>query len=115
MKTTKQMFMAIPVILFLLSTAQPVIGEERKSQSLSDDNPFDSPSVQSLLKLPSWVKRELSGEHKTKSTKKPSRHFITGRDILKLNSDQIREYTRQGSWSPLKTKPGEENFHLFTF
>ncbi len=111
MKTTKHMFMAIPVILFLLSMVQPVVGEERNS--LSDDNPFDSPSVQSLLKLPSWIKGELSGQHKTESTKKTSRH--TGRDLLRLNSEQIREYARPGSWAPLQTKPGEENFHLFTF
>lgn len=111
MKTIKHMFMAIPVILFLLSTAQPVIGEERKS--FSNDNPFDSPSVQSLLKLPSWIKRELSGQHKTESTKKPSRH--TGGDLLRLHSEKIREYARQGSWAPLETKQGEENFHLFTF
>ncbi|WP_447968896.1 hypothetical protein [Nitrospira sp. M1] len=112
MKTTKHIFMAIPAILFLLSMAQPAVGEERKS--LSDDNPFDSPSVQSLLKLPSWVKRELSGQHKTESTKKSSRHF-TGGGILKLNSDRIREYSRHGSWAPLESKPGEESFHLFTF
>ncbi|GJL66588.1 MAG: hypothetical protein NPIRA05_15590 [Nitrospirales bacterium] len=112
MKTTKQLSMAIPIILFLLSTVQAAVGAERKS--LSDDYPFDSPSVQSLLKLPSWVKRELLGQHKTEATKKPSRHF-TGGDILRLNRDRIREYSRHGSWAPLETKPGEESFHLFTF
>ena len=112
MKTTKQKFMVIPVILILLSTVQPVIGEERKN--LSDDHPSDSPSDQSFRQVPPWIKRELAGLHKMESTPNPPR-YVMGRDVLRLNSDPSREYARQGSWAPLVAKPGEESFHLFTF
>ena len=112
MKVAKLALIAIPVFLFLVSGVQPVAAQEWKS--LSNDNSFGPPSVQSLLKLPSWMKREMSGENKVELTRVPPQHF-TGKDMLRLNNEQRREYAREGSWAPLETKPGEESFHLFTF
>ena len=112
MKAAKTSLIAIPVFLFFFSAVQPAVAQEWKT--LTNKNSYGPPSVQSLLKLPSWVKREMSGENKMELTKVPPQHF-TGKDILRLNNDQRREYAREGSWAPLETKPGEESFHLFTF
>ena len=112
MMKTRRLFLATPVLLFMLILVQPVAAQEWKS--LSDENGLGSPSIQSLFKLPDWVKREASGLNQPKVTKEPPPHY-TGRDILRLDNDRRHEYAREGSWAPLETKPGEENFQLFTF
>ena len=112
MKVAKQAFLTIPVFLFVIGMVQPVAAQEWKN--LSSNNSYGPASVQSLLNLPSWVKREVSGQNKVELPKVPPQHFA-GKDMLRLNNEQSREYAREGSWAPLETKPGEESFHLFTF
>ncbi len=112
MKKTKQVLAIAPVILILFSFVQSAGAQEWKI--LSGESGPGIGSVKTFIQSTLGAQEEPSD---LKSTELPRKtpHYLTDREVVRLNNDRNREYAREGSWAPLETKPGEENFHLLTF
>ena len=112
MSTTKPWLTILAVSMFTVSFAQSAAAQEWKI--LSDDNRPGLGSVKSFIQSTLGPHEKPSDLRRSEPTK-DSFQYLTDREILRLNNDRTREYAREGSWAPLETKPGEENFHLLTF
>jgi len=112
MKITKQWLTIISVLLFLISFAQSAAAQEWKI--LSDESRPSIGSVKSFIQSTLGAQEQPS-DLKRSETTRDSFQYLTDRELVRLNNDRTREYAREGSWAPLETKPGEENFHLLTF
>ena len=112
MKKTKHLILVVASVLFLLSFVQSATAQEWKVLSRESDPGIGS--LTSFLQSTLGMEEEAANLRKSGPITEPSQR-LTDRDLMRLNNDRNREYAREGSWAPLETKPGQENFHLFTF
>ena len=99
------------VLTFALATAQTVGAQEWLILS-KDGALIAQSSDESLKKGPVTEKDRLTLNSMEANAPEG---IMSGQDHLRLDDFQYREYNRQGSWAPLDTKTGEENFRLFSF